>query len=644
MNSREPDEERELDRRLRESALAQRALRQRAEKLLGSGLTDALADELSKQDVLELVHELQVHQIELEMQNEELRQAQGELALSAERYSDLYDFAPVGYLSIGPEGQIIRANLTAGALLGAQREDLVGQFLARFVAPEHRSLLHALRLRLKSPELTESAEWLLQPMEGEAFWARLEIVTREEPVKHILLWQVAISNIDAQKRAELMLQRLNEELEDQVARRTEQLTLSNRHLLEEISLRREAEAELREHEEQLERRVEERTRQLGALLNVARHIGASLEINDVLDIIVRELWQLVQYHGCGVFLLHDKVLTLAAYSGPLGSEGLVESQTTLDDSPLLKEVVTTRSPLIVPDMLAHTPLTLRWHETAGSLQRRLLQRSRAWMGIPMINQGQVMGVLQIDRAQPGYFTEQHSDLVLNLASQAAVAVVNARLYSQAQGTAAIEERQRLARELHDSVAQTFYSIALAAHSAKAQLRRNPDTAEQRLAHIVGLAEAGLTEMKALIFDLQMEGLRRDGLVQALRRHVDALTVRNDIRVHAELDGEPSADLGSKEAIYGIAREALQNVVRHANATDLYLKLSHSNDALSVEVRDNGTGFEADTAGEGTMGLRSMRERASAAGGSVEISSSPGEGAIVRAQVPLTYAPLTAKRG
>ena len=252
----------------------------------------------------------------------------------------------------------------------------------------------------------------------------------------------------------------------------------------------------------------------------------------------------------------------------------------------------------------------------------------------MIDKGHVIGILRLDHTQPGYFTEEQADLVLTLASQAAIAVANAQLYARAQRVAALEERHRLARELHDSVAQTFYSIALAAHAARAQVRSNAETVERRLSHILELANVGLTEMKALIFDLQAEGIRRDGLVQALMRHVDALSARNDIRVEAELGMEPDTPLEAKEAVYGIAREALQNVVRHANATELSIKLSRSDDSLCVEVRDNGRGFSAENAGMHTLGLRSMRERAAAQGGSVEITSAPGRGTLVLAQISI----------
>jgi signal transduction histidine kinase len=275
-----------------------------------------------------------------------------------------------------------------------------------------------------------------------------------------------------------------------------------------------------------------------------------------------------------------------------------------------------------------------WRQRAGPTQRRLLGNARSWLGVPLIAKGQPVGILRLDRTEPGYFTQYHADLAYTLANQTAVAVENARLYAQAQSVAAIEERQRLARELHDSVAQTFYSISLSTHAAAAQLGRDAERARRHLDHVLELAGAGLTEMKALIFDLQSESLRREGLVAALQRQVSALTARNDIRVDADLGPEPDASLDVKEAAYGIVRETFQNVVRHAGATALSLRLSLDGDALRVEVRDDGVGFDPAALGRETMGIRSMRERAATVGGRIEILSRPLGGTVVRAELPL----------
>ena len=351
-------------------------LRERAEKLLAKVQIDERGNQISAHDVMRLVHELQVHQIELEMQNEELRQAQLELALSAERYADLYDFAPVGYLSVTPDGRIVRANLTAAGLLGVERQSLIGRHLNGFVPEEYFKQFYAMQRRLDGPDLTERADLVLQPTKGEPFWARLEIITRTDPAGSLLLWQVAISNIDTQKRADQMLKRINEELEEQVERRTRQLTKNNRQLLEEVDRRTWAEAQLREREELLERRVAERTAELAALLAVARDISSTLNIDEILTIILKELRRIVWYEGCGIFLLQGELLTLVAYNGPLPEEGLLQSQTTLNDSPLLREVVDGRHPVIVADMFADAPHTSGWRAASGNLQRQLMHLSR----------------------------------------------------------------------------------------------------------------------------------------------------------------------------------------------------------------------------------------------------------------------------
>ena len=189
----------------------------------------------------------------------------------------------------------------------------------------------------------------------------------------------------------------------------------------------------------------------------------------------------------------------------------------------------------------------------------------------------------LDHLQPGYLTEQHADLAHTLASQAAVAVVNARLYAQAQRVAAMEERQRLARELHDSVSQAVYGIGLGARTALALFERSPEEAGKPLHYILSLAEAALSEMRALIFELRPDSLEKEGLVAALERQVEVLRNRHGLEVVAELCGEPVAPLGVKEALYRIAQEATHNTVKHARAARVTIRLRPALDGLHEMV-------------------------------------------------------------
>jgi signal transduction histidine kinase len=220
-----------------------------------------------------------------------------------------------------------------------------------------------------------------------------------------------------------------------------------------------------------------------------------------------------------------------------------------------------------------------------------------------------------------------------MANQAAVALENARLFEEAQQAASLEERQRLARELHDSVSQALYGIALGARTAREQLGRDPEKAAEPVDYVLSLAEAGLAEMRALIFELRPESLASEGLVAALEKQVAATRARFGIEVDAALGQEPDVSIETKEALYRIGQEALHNVAKHAGAQHASVALRHENGSITLEVRDDGAGFDPEADYAGHLGLRSMRERAAKAGGALEIESAPGSGTLVRVRAP-----------
>ncbi|MGH3145681.1 MAG: sensor histidine kinase, partial [Rubrobacter sp.] len=224
-----------------------------------------------------------------------------------------------------------------------------------------------------------------------------------------------------------------------------------------------------------------------------------------------------------------------------------------------------------------------------------------------------------------------------VADQAAVAVENARLVSEARGKAAHEERQRLARELHDSVSQALYGIALGSRTAHALLDRRdpPERVAEWLEYVLSLAEAGLTEMRALIFELRPESLQTEGLIAALEKQAAALRARHEFPVQATiLCEEPDLPLETKEALYRIAQEALHNTVKHAHASraDLILECD-ARGVIALEVSDDGVGFDPEGSFSGHLGLKSMRERATRLGGTLRVESAPGEGTSIRARIP-----------
>jgi PAS domain S-box-containing protein len=194
--------------------------------------------------------------------------------------------------------------------------------------------------------------------------------------------------------------------------------------------------------------------------------------------------------------------------------------------------------------------------------------------------------------------------------------------------AALEERQRLARELHDSVAQALYGMSLATQTILAELAEGPDipAATDAATYVLNLAQAAIAEMRALIFELRPDSLQQEGLVAALERHATAAGARHALQVDARLGSEPDLPLEQKEAVYRIAQEALHNVVKHAHAHHVSLRLEEVDGRVVLEVSDDGIGFEPTASYPGHFGLIPMRERAAGRGGQLTIAWAPGQGA------------------
>ncbi|MEO8973820.1 MAG: sensor histidine kinase [Ktedonobacteraceae bacterium] len=208
-----------------------------------------------------------------------------------------------------------------------------------------------------------------------------------------------------------------------------------------------------------------------------------------------------------------------------------------------------------------------------------------------------------------------------------------RLYEQAQELAALQERQRLARELHDSVSQALYGISLGIHTALELQERDPPQATASLEYAIALTEAGLAEMRALIFELRPESLESEGLVAALIKQVAVLRTRYKLTVEADLGEEPVLSLERKNALYRIAQEACHNIVKHARASTVVLRLAEQENLVLLEVRDNGRGFDPTSSFPGHLGLRSMQERIAKVDGTLAIESTSDKGTCIRVQVP-----------
>jgi PAS domain S-box-containing protein len=384
-----------------------------------------------------------------------------------------------------------------------------------------------------------------------------------------------------------------------------------------------------------EQQVAERTREIEALLELSREMGSTLELAPLLNTVLAELKGVVDYSGAAIGIVEGDDLLIAEYVGPIPRDEIVGQRYRIDGDHPYGEVVRMGKPVILGDMWAHTPWLDDSRDRVDDGLMQHFRNTHSWLGVPLMVKGTVFGVLRIDHPRKNFFSGEHARLVSAFAAHAAVAIENARLYEQAQRTAALEERQRLARELHDSVSQALYGIALGARTAQRLLERNAEDAKKPLQYVLSLAEAAFAEMRALIFELRPDSLDTEGLIAALERQIESLRYRHQLIVEADLCEEPETGISVKEAMYRIAQEAAQNAVKHARATriDICLCVTVHNELL-LEVVDDGRGFDVSNSPPGHFGLRSMRERAEGLNGALELESAPGEGTRITVRIPL----------
>ncbi|GII30761.1 GAF domain-containing sensor histidine kinase [Planotetraspora mira] len=257
-----------------------------------------------------------------------------------------------------------------------------------------------------------------------------------------------------------------------------------------------------------------------------------------------------------------------------------------------------------------------------------------FLGVPIQDGEEVLGIIFLsNKKTPGGFTEADEDLLTMFAAHAAIALTNARLYERGRELTVVEERTRMARDLHDSVSQKLFSLRLTARAAASLMRSDPERAAREIDQVERMAGEALAELRAVIVELRPAELDRHGLVETLRKHADLLDRLHPTSVTFTFDGDPPGDLPAlaEIAVFRVAQEALHNALRHACATSVAVRVSHDPPRLVLEVSDDGMGF--DEAGGRGLGLASMNDRAEAAGGSLTVVSRPGHGTMIRLEVP-----------
>lgn len=376
----------------------------------------------------------------------------------------------------------------------------------------------------------------------------------------------------------------------------------------------------------LERRVADRTRELATLNAIAAVTSQSLDLEDVLEAALNQTLQAIDFDtGEAVSVDPDTHVW-----GPVARHGF--------DQPLLQRSAWPVPPLIgAEDADSGTkPVALPVRDMADGELKLALQRQglQVIVRVPLVAKNRTVGTMDLASNRLRRLTDDELTLLAAIGQQVGVAVDNAQLHDKAQRLAVVEERNRLARELHDSVTQSLYAIQFYAEASARLLAADDATpATDHLRQLGETARAALQEMRLLVFDLRPPLLRQEGMVAALQARLDAVEGRAGLATRLQVRGQGLLSAACEEALYSIAREALNNILKHSHATTVAVSLEYQDDTAALRITDDGVGFDVDEAGgRGGMGLRGMMERGAQVGARFSIISEPGHGTTISVEV------------
>jgi signal transduction histidine kinase len=394
-----------------------------------------------------------------------------------------------------------------------------------------------------------------------------------------------------------------------------------------------AQAELAQAYQSLERRVEERTRELALLNAISTAVSQSLDLRQIMSEALDMTLEGMNMHlGVAYRVAVSRAEpTKATHLELLTHRGLsnafleVASQLPLEGS-LIQKTATNGAPRIwqpdeYPDPIMRDKLLALGVKLA--------------ITVPLQVKDRLVGALVLGSDQMRPVTAEELSLLAAIGRQVGVAVENARLYEQVQQAAITEERSRLARELHDSVTQSLYSVNLYAEASARMLTSGDiQTATENLRELRDTAQDALREMRQLVYELRPLALEKSGLVEAIRARLESVEARSGMKTELRVEGREDLPYPMQVELYHITQEALNNVLKHSRAREVSVNIKFLEAAVCMEIQDDGIGFNQESiTGSGGLGLQGMVERLQRIGGCLRIESAPGQGTRVGMEVP-----------
>lgn len=358
-----------------------------------------------------------------------------------------------------------------------------------------------------------------------------------------------------------------------------------------------------------------------ALLDTSAALNSSLEFDVVLDRILRNVGNVIAHDGVNISLIEDGCARHVGWRGYDAAtiEMIKPRCFMVEDTPTFAEMVETQQPLVISDTWTYDD----WTPVKG------FRHIRSYIGIPIIIAGQVIGFINIDSYTPHFYKPDDATRLQVFGDQAALAIQNARAFQQAKELAAAQERQRLARDLHDAVSQTLFSASVIAETLPRLMDYDPEEVKNGLNRLNRLTRGALAEMRTLLIELRPSDMVDIDLTTLIQHLVNGILSRTTASVQFNITGnEHKLPVDIKIALYRITQEALNNISKHARADHVEVALRWDNGQVALCIRDDGRGFSLTGIPASHMGVRIMHERASAANIALSIESEPGQGTVI----------------
>jgi PAS domain S-box-containing protein len=621
-----------------------------------------------------VLHELRVHQIELEMQNEELRAIRERLELSQARYFDLYALAPVGYLTLSEPGVILEANLTAAVLLGVDRVGLPGKPLSAFIVKDDQDNYYHLMTRLKTGQ-PQTCELRLKKRDNPPFWARLEAAAAPDESGPIV-WRVVISDVTENKQAKDAVQEALQQLKLITDNMAAGVTRCSRDLKymwvspsyaawlgrkgpEEIVgrtiidvrgpdlyeavrpyVRRVLSGERVEFEIQAPypgtgprwiHAVYVPTRGkdhnvdgwIGVVTDITERHEAEERLRESEERFRRTFYQAaVGIAQTGIdgqwLLLNDRLCEILGYS-----RDELRGKTFID--------------ITHPDdrqaSLAGVRKLLAGELTSFSLEKRYIHKDGAMVWARLYT-----SLMRDQYNEPRYFISVVEDITEKVHAERALRESRRELRALAGRliNAQEEERRRISRQLHDDFSQRLALLAIDTPGLLDAPSPSPDQMKETLRNIHSRIVQMSADLRRISHELHPSILEDLGLAAALREMCEEFSAREGIEATLEQGTMPeSLPKEAASCLYWIAHQALHNISKHAHASHVRASLGGSPQGVQLCIQDDGAGFDPEAGRGHGLGIISMRERVRIVRGELSIHSQPGQGTEVKAFVPLT---------